>query len=44
VLVVLGGTIPTADANELRELGVAEIFTPGAPTRSIVEFLNARLA
>ena len=44
VLVVLGGTIPTADANALRELGVAEIFTPGAPTRSIVEFLNARLA
>jgi methylmalonyl-CoA mutase, C-terminal domain len=44
VLVVLGGTIPTPDAKTLRELGVAEIFTPGAPTSSIVEFLRERLA
>ena len=32
VLGVLGGTIPTADANELKDQGVAEVFTPGAPT------------
>ncbi len=44
VLVVLGGTIPTADANELKEQGVAEVFTPGAPTSEIVEFLRARVA
>ena len=32
VLVIVGGTIPREDADELRQLGVAEIFTPGAPT------------
>ncbi len=32
VLVVVGGTIPREDAEELKALGVAEIFTPGAPT------------
>ena len=32
VLVLVGGTIPTDDAAELKEQGVAEIFTPGAPT------------
>jgi methylmalonyl-CoA mutase C-terminal domain/subunit len=40
VLVVVGGTIPGDDADELRRLGVAEIFTPGAPTGDIVEFLR----
>ena len=30
VLVIVGGTIPGEDADELRRLGVAEIFTPGA--------------
>ncbi len=43
VLVVVGGTIPTDDANELKERGVAEVFTPGAPTSEIVEFLRARV-
>jgi methylmalonyl-CoA mutase C-terminal domain/subunit len=40
VLVVVGGTIPTDDAEELRKLGVAGIFTPGAPTSDIVDFLR----
>jgi methylmalonyl-CoA mutase C-terminal domain/subunit len=44
VLVVVGGTIPAEDADELRRLGVAEIFTPGAPTGDIVAFLEGRLA
>jgi methylmalonyl-CoA mutase C-terminal domain/subunit len=43
VLVVVGGTIPREDADELREQGVAEIFTPGAPTAEIVDFLRARV-
>ena len=34
-----GGTIPADDARELRELGVREIFTPGAPLAEIVEFV-----
>ena len=43
VLVVVGGTIPTADVRELKAQGVAEVFTPGAPTGAIVEFLQAKL-
>ena len=39
VLVVVGGTIPAEDANELKRRGVAEVFTPGAPTSQIVDFL-----
>ena len=34
VVVTVGGTIPSDDIPELRELGVAAVFTPGAPTRT----------
>jgi methylmalonyl-CoA mutase C-terminal domain/subunit len=44
VLVVLGGTIPAEDADELKSKGVAEVFTPGAPTSKIVEFLREKVA
>ena len=44
VLVVVGGTIPAEDADELKRLGVAEVFTPGAPTGAIVDFLRSTLA
>ena len=40
VLVVAGGTIPNEDVPALKELGVAEVFTPGAPVEDIVEFLR----
>ena len=40
VLVVVGGTIPNEDIEELKAAGVAEVFTPGAPTAAIVEFLR----
>ena len=43
-LILVGGTIPGEDARELKEQGVAEVFTPGAPTSEIVDFLNARVA
>jgi methylmalonyl-CoA mutase C-terminal domain/subunit len=43
VLVVVGGTIPGEDIVELKQLGVAEVFTPGAQTAGIVEFLRERL-
>ena len=42
VLVVVGGTIPKDDAAALKELGVAQVFTPGAPISAIVEFLRER--
>ena len=40
VVVTVGGTIPNEDIAELKELGVAEVFTPGAPTDDIVEFIR----
>lgn len=44
IIVFGGGIIPNADADELRELGVAEVFGPGTPTRDIVNFVLARSA
>jgi len=44
VLVVVGGTIPRDDVNVLKELGVAEVFTPGAPVSDIVEFLQTNVS
>ena len=44
VLVVVGGTIPADDVVALKAQGVAEVFTPGAPTSEIVEFLQSRVA
>ena len=43
VLVIVGGTIPGDDARELKDMGVAEIFTPGATTTAIVDFLRERV-
>jgi methylmalonyl-CoA mutase cobalamin-binding domain/chain len=40
VLATVGGTIPQADATVLKELGVAEVFTPGTPTDAIVAFIR----
>jgi methylmalonyl-CoA mutase C-terminal domain/subunit len=35
-----GGTIPPEDAKRLKDLGVREIFTPGAPLQTIVDFVR----
>ena len=40
MVVTVGGTIPADDIPELKELGVAEVFTPGAPTQEIVDFIR----
>jgi methylmalonyl-CoA mutase C-terminal domain/subunit len=40
VQVVLGGIIPDADVEEMRKLGVAAIFQPGASLQSIIDFLR----
>ena len=44
VVITLGGTIPANDVPELKKLGVAEVFTPGAPTDAIVEFIRGAVA
>lgn len=40
VLFVVGGTVPDADAEELKELGVAGVFGPGTHTDQVVEFIE----
>jgi methylmalonyl-CoA mutase C-terminal domain/subunit len=40
VIVTVGGTIPAQDIEELKGLGVAEVFTPGAPTQAIIDFIK----
>jgi methylmalonyl-CoA mutase C-terminal domain/subunit len=44
VVLTVGGTIPADDIEELKRLGVAEVFTPGAPTDAIVEFIEGAVA
>jgi methylmalonyl-CoA mutase C-terminal domain/subunit len=40
VIVTVGGTIPSDDVDELKALGVAEVFTPGASTQQVIEFIR----
>jgi methylmalonyl-CoA mutase, C-terminal domain len=40
VLVVLGGIIPDEDAAELKKIGVAEVFQPGASLERIIQFIR----
>jgi len=44
VVLTVGGTIPNDDIPELKKLGVAEIFTPGANTDEIVQFIRGAVA
>ena len=43
VFVFGGGIIPKEDVPALREAGIEEVFTPGATTTAIVEWLRERL-
>ncbi|HET6529727.1 MAG TPA: cobalamin B12-binding domain-containing protein [Actinoplanes sp.] len=44
IVVFGGGIIPVEDIAELEKLGVARIFTPGATTASIIEWVRANVA
>ena len=44
VVLTVGGTIPADDIPELKELGVAEVFTPGASTQEIIDFIRSAVA
>jgi methylmalonyl-CoA mutase, C-terminal domain len=44
IVVFGGGIIPDGDIPELTRLGVARIFTPGAPTTNIVTWVRDELA
>ena len=40
VAVAVGGTIPAEDIAALKRLGVTAVFTPGASTERVVEFMG----
>ena len=39
-LLIVGGVIPDEDKDELKEMGVAEVFGPGTPIEETVEFVR----
>jgi methylmalonyl-CoA mutase C-terminal domain/subunit len=39
VMVFAGGIIPEEDVSELKKLGIKEIFGPGTPTETIIQFV-----
>ncbi|GIF06469.1 cobalamin B12-binding domain-containing protein [Actinoplanes siamensis] len=43
IVVFGGGIIPEEDITELESLGVAKVFTPGATTASIIEWVRANV-
>ena len=43
IVVFGGGIIPEADLPELEAMGVARVFTPGAPTQEIVDWVRANV-
>jgi methylmalonyl-CoA mutase C-terminal domain/subunit len=43
IVVTGGGIIPAADIPELKAMGVAEVFTPGATTSDIVDWIRRRV-
>lgn len=43
IVVVAGGSIPSSDIPGLKAMGIAEVFTPGASSQSILEALASLL-
>lgn len=43
VLVIGGGVIPAGDIPGLKEAGVKAIFTPGTPTKDVIDFIKANV-
>lgn len=41
-LVIGGGVIPEDDIPALKEAGVAAVFTPGTPLKTIIDFVNSK--
>jgi methylmalonyl-CoA mutase C-terminal domain/subunit len=40
IVVFAGGIIPPDDAEELKKMGVAEVFGPGTPLKTIIEAVD----
>ena len=43
VLVIVGGIIPATEIVRLKELGVSEVFQPGATTQAIADFIRTKV-
>jgi methylmalonyl-CoA mutase C-terminal domain/subunit len=43
IVIIGGGIIPEADIPLLKEMGVAEVFTPGASTTKIVDWVRTNV-
>lgn len=43
IVVVAGGSIPSSDIPDLKAMGIAEVFTPGVSSQSILEALASLL-
>ncbi|MCU1308536.1 MAG: methylmalonyl-CoA mutase [Acidobacteriaceae bacterium] len=43
VMVVLGGTIPAQDLDQLSKAGVAAVFGPGTPMQDIIQFIRTNV-
>src|ERR1700682_886008 len=44
VVVFVGGIIPEDDIVEPKQMGVADVFTPGTPLQTIIDFVNTKFA
>src|SRR3954466_9074189 len=44
VVITVGGTIPSEDIPELKGLGVSEVFTPGASTQDIIDYIRGAVS
>ena len=40
IIIIAGGIIPPDDAEELKKMGVAEVFGPGSPISEIIRFID----
>jgi methylmalonyl-CoA mutase C-terminal domain/subunit len=43
IVLTVGGIIPDDDIPELKAMGVAQVFTPGTPTQTIVDWIRANV-
>src|SRR6186997_264472 len=43
VLVLVGGIIPDQDIQKLKEIGIGEVFQPGASTQEIIDYVRTNV-
>lgn len=44
VMVIMGGVIPEADFEQLKKLGIHEVFPPGLPGEKVADYIKANYA